>query len=327
MNKKSQAGIPTTVRVVGLAIALLALILVSGVFVQYIFGAVKTGECQWDLLFSAIATVAGGGAMDVPPECKAEYITITKKDLEKELDTAAARIKTYDSNPEKYRKIRQAGFKYYKDEPEKNYKVQMEWALNKIIADKMLSCWKKVWKGSLPMFDYWWKLVDWTWFGLSKKEYTQDEINKVGGEVDLGVFSVYGPPAFCIVCYHLNFDKDVRGLFQEDIKSLNVWMAGNKAPNSDISYLEELQEGQTLESKFWTPQYEYNIQKPLGIVYKRLNPQALNVVKAWVLDKLVGYETAKAVNILALADYDLIATPVEKDRVSTGGLGCFYVID
>jgi len=307
MNKKSQAGIPTSVRIIGLAIALLALILVSGVFVQYIFGAVKTGECQWDLLFSAISTVAGGGAMDIPPECKAEYITITKKDLEKELDTAAARIKTYDSNPEKYKKIRAAGFQYYKNEPEKNYRVQMEWALNKIVADKLLSCWKKVWKGSLPMFDYWWKLVDWTWFGLSEEDYTKKQLEYIDEQFNAGVLKIY---------------EDVRGLFQEDIKSLKVWMAGNKAPNSDKSYLEELLEGQTFESPLYIPPYEYNIQKPVGIVYKRLNPQALNVVKDWILSNLAGYEKAKAVNILALADYDVVTTPAGKN-----GLGCFYVID
>lgn len=321
MNKKSQGGIPYLVKLAAIAIVLLAFILIIPSFKNLLYGAVKTGECQWDLLFSALMTQMSLGKMNIPPECKAEYINVTKADLEEYLNEAAVRIHMYEQRPDKYRLMREAGFKDYKDIDEA-YHAQMEWALNNFVADKMLWCWDRVWRGSLPIFDYWYNVVDWTFFGLREGDYDKDELERLDEEDKTQLFEVHGPPTFCIVCARLKFDKEVQGMFPDPIKSLNTWMSYNPAPNSEKSYMAELLEGQTFSSKIHLPKYEYSVQEPLAITYKRINPHVSKKTLSWAGDLLGITEETKTINILALSEYDKVVVSMHQ-----GGESCFFVID
>ena len=322
--KKGQTGVNTFVKSAAVIIVLVVFILILPSFKNLLYGAVQTGECEWDLLFSAIMTTAGGGKMDVPPECKAEYVNVTMQDLQANLLLAQQRIKQYnldETQKKKYADMRAAGF----TDPD-DYHQQMEWALNQVVADRLLWCWKRVWKGNLPLFDKWWNLVDWTFFGLKKGDYSQAELKVLRGAIEdesPKLFDVYGPPTFCIVCARIKFDSAVQSEFRgRKINSLLPWLAGNPVPGTKTSYLEELLEGQTVISPLYTPPYTYTTDEPMAVVYERINPHITQSTFTWATSKLGITDEAENVNILALAEYDKLVVSKHK-----GGESCFVIVD
>jgi len=319
MNKKGAIGVTQLVKILAVVIVLVVFILLIPSFRQVLEGAVQTGECQWDMLFSALmqkGTLGLGGSSQFK-SCRAVNVNITMESLYEHQLEAAQRMKVYRDNPEKYRPIIAEGFGVLEDDPA-FYDKQLEWAMNKFIADNMLKCWSKVWKGNLPIFDQWWNLVDFTFFGALKEGYTKEQLKNVK-EWDAGIFKAYGPPTFCIICARIKFDRDVRLKFgNKPITSLKTWMAFNPAPGSKKPYLEEFLEGQTIASPMLIPQYSYTVNEPYAIIYKRINPHKVAKIAKW-LGSLPGItEEAVTVNQIALAPYDKIVVSTEEH-----GLGCY----
>ncbi len=320
MKKKSAVGVNQFVKLAAVVIVLVLFILIIPSFTNILEGAVQTGECQWDLLFSAMmqkgtAGLAGGSAQF--KGCRAVNVNITMESLYEYQLEAAQRMQVYRDHPETYHLMIAEGFGVSEDSNE-YYDKQLEWALNKIIAKQMLLCWSKVWKGSLPVFDQWWNLIDWRFFGALKSEYKTEQAANVNTQKGL-LLDWYGPPTFCYICARLKFDRDVRLKFgNRPITSLKNWMAFNPAPDSKKSYLEELLEGQTIVCPMFIKEYSYTTNEPYAIVYKRINPHKVAKIARWLGDKLGVSEEAVTVNQIALAPYDKIVVSREQ-----GGEGCF----
>jgi len=317
MSKKSAVGVNTLVKILAVVIVLVVFILIIPSFRQVLEGAVQTGECQWDMLFSALmqAGSMGLGGSSELKSCRARYVNITMDDLYAYQLEAAQRMKVYRKNPKLYDDIIAQGFGISEDDPS-YYDKQLEWAMNKIVADEMLKCWNKVWQGNLPIFDQWWNLVDFTFFGLLESDKPKLENIK---KADLGIFTTYGPPTFCIICARIQFGRDVRMKFKnKPITSLMAWMSDNPAPDSKQSYLKELLEGQTIPSKLFLHRYVYAVDEPYAIVFKRINPHKIESV-ARTLGSFLGIsDEAVTVNQIVIAPYDSIVKSPEK-----GGLGCY----
>ncbi|MBW3001720.1 hypothetical protein KY338_01000 [Candidatus Woesearchaeota archaeon] len=320
MSKKSAVGVNTLVKILAVVIVLVVFILIIPSFRQVLEGAVETGECQWDMLFSAVlqAGSMGLGGSSQFKSCRAQNVNISMNSLyEYELE-AAERMEVYRKNTALYHKSIAQGFGVPEDDPA-YYDKQLEWVMNKIIADEMLACWNKVWRGNLPIFDQWWNLVDFTFFGVGTEKPPLEELQNVK-YTNLGIFTAYGPPTFCIICSRIKFDRDIRMKFKnKPITSLKEWMADNPAPESKISYLEEFEQGQTLTTRMFAPKYVYTVDEPYAIVYKRVNPHKIVDVGKWLASNIAGLgEEAVTVNQVVIAPYDMIVKSTEK-----GGLGCY----
>ncbi|MBD3304649.1 hypothetical protein GF343_05920 [Candidatus Woesearchaeota archaeon] len=321
MSKKSAVGVNTFVKILAVIIVLVVFILIIPSFRQVLEGAVQTGECQWDMLFSALmqAGSMGLGGSSEFKSCRARYVNITMEDLYEYQLEAAQRMQVYRKNPKLYDDIVAQGFGVSpEDDPSLYYDKQLEWAMNKIIADEMRTCWNKVWKGNLPIFDQWWNLVDFTFFGALDKGYSEEQLKNID-DWNAGILEVYGPPTFCIICARIKFGRDVRMKFKnKPIASLMAWMSDNPAPDSKQSYLKELLEGQTIPSKLFLHKYIYTVDEPHAIVYKRVNPHKVAAVARWFGSKVGLSEEAVTVNQIVIAPYDMIVKSSEE-----GGLGCY----
>lgn len=201
---------------VGLSAGLIVLlILFLGVFPAFkstIERSGEKGQCEWSVLLAALKTTGTLGIVGgIPEGCKARRVTLTEEEVNKKLAFARARLKQIQTDPA------YAGTAPYFGSPPPGQETQREYefAVDALIADEMVDCWEKVFKGKLPLF------------------YAQ-------------AFDVGAPPVNCVVCAHIRFEPSVLGkVSKPSITSLREWMANNKVPRTSQSYLEFLQEGQT----------------------------------------------------------------------------------
>lgn len=322
--KKAQVGMDTFVAlgILGIAVMVL-LIIVFPSFKEVLVSEGEQGACEWSLVMHSL-TKLGDWSL-IPAECRAHRIEIDMKYLDRFTSEARRRIGEYKKDTTgKYDVI-------LKDFNDVNNKQQVyEWALNRAVAQEMVNCWSKVFKGRLPLFDQWWKLYSFDWF--NNNEPTEKTALKLWSP--LGTHYFYGPPTNCIVCSRIKFSPEVQEYFKgKEIKSFDNWLRYNYPRYGGKGYYEELAEGQSELNSLFTPPYSFKVDAPLAVLYEKI--YYYQEMFKWT-DQLIKYATGGKddtyeLNYLKLVPYTegkLIGPPnyVEK-KGNTGGEGCTFVLD
>ncbi|MBI4919416.1 hypothetical protein HY837_05765 [archaeon] len=189
-----------------------------------------------------------------------------------------------------------------------------------------MSCWNKVIRGKLPMFDKWYNKID--FFGSDYPKYAGEYIDQVNAFI-----TIWGAPTFCIVCSNIKFNEDLKNLSLPANIDLTKWLQHTPHPDHPSkSIYEYLYEGQTVPSKLIEPEYNYDLDPPnrYSVIYKRINPHFFDdvVENIWgfvdYLNPFVDEDNnvPTVINQLKLVPHDLVAKPYKE-----GGESCFYVID
>ncbi|MFC1775147.1 hypothetical protein ACFLZN_02425, partial [Nanoarchaeota archaeon] len=250
---------------------------------------------EWGTLLGAVAKVSTHGVADIPPPCKRNLINITKKDLKALDDEADRAIKDYHKGLAAYGgegKKDNPWLPIYNKFPINNEEYRREWALNnceaaqgelnKIISDEMESCWKKVWKGKLPMFDSWWNVIDVDSFDIKdfkfkpSGDYNKDQ-EAAFKSWEAGPFKTFGPPVFCVYCARIKFDPDLSEVLPQrktKITSLYEFMRVEHSKfdkkNKVHTYL--LADDQIgLGERKQVLNRDYSIEEPLAVEFVRAN--------------------------------------------------------
>ena len=247
-----------------------------------LFGVITPDiQCDWSVLLIAITKLGTAGLADIPPQCKTDYITISASDLEKLSFDAETAIRQYraqvNANNAAYLDV----YQHFND-PD-NAQQRHEWALNHLIAGHMKRCWTKVHEGKLPLFDSWWNLLDWDFFGATRPTTHDGALTQFRDPAftipgtDRSLLQVYGPPTFCVYCTRIKFDDDVRALIGKDsVDSLAAWMKATQArPGSDESVFEFLLDETLAQNQQATYvqsiRFPYTVTTPYAVEYARVN--------------------------------------------------------
>lgn len=103
-------------------------------------GAEGSAECSSELLLRSLVKKVSFGYGDVPVNCEVRKRTITQRDIEQFQPLANQATKIYASQNSPL------GKKYSDD-----VAGQRKWAISKIMADELVSCYKKGWQGKISM--------------------------------------------------------------------------------------------------------------------------------------------------------------------------------
>ncbi|MEM4263950.1 MAG: hypothetical protein QW666_03605 [Candidatus Woesearchaeota archaeon] len=329
MRKKGDEPVShTAVWAIAAVIALVVLLFIVPELGKKLYAAGSKGECEWNVLVSALTRTPGLGFENIPVECKAKYRNVTMADLQANYPSAEKMMDIYKKKNYPIANI----FNNPSD------KLQLaEWSMDKIVADEMVECWDKVWHGEMPLFDVWYRLIDYkkdVIDTLSDDQLKEVEANKIPIQIEkmsmLDYLKVWNirfkePPIFCIVCARLKFDDDVKKQFatKPTITSLTHWLMSNPVPGtSENYYLYILPDW--LKNKI-AQQYSYNVNEPIAIVYARINMHKIATVTDPIVT-LLGLQSKdeaqdKADKIIVVP-YDKVILPFEKN-----GANCHYVLD
>jgi len=359
--KRGQVGVPTFVYAIGILIVLVAFLFMVPSFKELLFEAGEKGECQWSVLVSALTRTPGLGFENIPVECKAKYIDVSLEDLQDNYAAASQAIMKYKAettdNNHAYDEI-------YKKFNNPNSEAQLaEWSANKIVADQMVDCWDKVWKGELPLFDVWHKLIAYENV-VSKKELGDiksgaDAIKQGVGTVSPMLSNILN---FLPVNTVVDWTDKLLNSDQKDwseIDYLKFWNLKYQRPpvfcvvcsrinfkkdtesaltNLQIDLTEWLKINQvpmTKESyteyiisdelKGYNHYYKYDTTKPVAIVYTRVNTHQMAAVTEDVADFLGMNPNDPAPN----KANKLAVVPYDKVIMpfKKGGTSCDYVLD
>ncbi len=211
--------IETIVKVIAIAAFLGA---VLWFFYPLLSGALeRAGEkskCNFSILFAAGGKLLSAGIGELPPECKAEYVTVDSQMIKQEEIAGKERIQAYAKEKTPFYKEAAIDF------PEGNKEALDEWAVDSIIAKNAKSCWDKVLHGKLDFFKRY-KIID---------ERT-----------------------FCIVCSIVSFSDDLPSTVKsKHISNLLTWMKAETTGGT--TYYDYLKEGMTLLPEQTMPPYMTN---------------------------------------------------------------------
>lgn len=298
--------------IVILTVSMVVLLMTSTSFGNVIRNVAKTSSCNWNFAVNAITSL--------PPECEATYSTLTMKNLSKGTVRAAKRIEEFNAEPRKYAKALEH-FPYQEKYSEEDLTLY-EYAMDEYIAKRMKSGWDKVWKGKLPIFDDWWNIVDWTFFGFTDAEAEKGRTVQGEEAIDIWLLKVYDPPTFCVLLERIKFGEDIKKKFGDRgrlrIDSLSPWMDNNplvakgSVPNK-IHYYDNTPYSKYLEDDvhvgLFRQRFNYELDKNYAILYSRVNVYKGKQYAETVLDWLGVYDEedlSKPINVISLVPYEEI---------------------
>jgi len=284
-------------------------IIFLGVFPKFKEKLVEAGEkskCEWSILLASVQKFGTAGiAEGIPEGCKAKMVSISMKDLEKGQKLAKKRIKEYIDKKEVYKP------RFFTNTDQDTL---YEFALDKIIADELVDCWEKVFKGHMPLFDQWWRL------------YTWDTPPETAGQAFKQWYvpgQIHSPPVNCVICSRITFSDDVIDRFRgKHIVSIEEFLKNNPVPGTNTPYLQYLYEGQTGPDAF-KPKYSFSVdEEGLAIMYERINMHKTGEIVKYPL-RLIGLASdSPDINHLVLVPYNQ-----EKITSVDAGEGCTLIID
>jgi hypothetical protein len=292
-----------------LVVFLVVFLGVFPVFQQKLEAAQQTSACEWSVLLSALRKGGSAGiAEGIPEGCHTKIMKVTMDDLKKRQAYARKRIAAYASQPQ-YQGIVQT---FVND----NENTLNEFAVDNIVADEMVSCWDKVYKGKMPLFDEWWRLYTVPW------AQTENDPKKA---VDTFADSFGRAPVNCILCANIQFDNTVLSTLPKDINSLEEWMSINPVQRTGTDYLTYILDGQPKQGVLNRQPYRIKMsEQGLAIIYTRVNEQAvigwLSKIPQWMGITSPPTEPSD-LNLLYLVPY------TQDDIVSQKGIGCTLLLD
>ncbi len=338
--KKGAIAIDNLAMIIAFLLVALALV----IFFQRITEAnpVDPRACEWSVALNAFKKSLLLGKDLVPPSCKVKRLEIDKSSIDSKRKKAEKDLNFFKNNDD-YKKL----LRYFSSE---DSHIVDEYALDKIMADEMVECWDKVWRGKLSVFDEWWNLMECckTWDkepgsgsstlvnGVDKVGETCIETEPCTGKtVFSALMPVYGlyevasgelqfkqSPVFCIMCSRITFNDDIKNLgLPNKITSMYEWLYINRVKNTADTYYDHLMEGQTNIGQLAPQKYYYDIDFPYAIVFRRINVHKSQQFTDWALSYL-GKAPSENINRLDLVPFDKVTTPIDQ-----GGIGCTVLID
>ncbi|MBI2565293.1 hypothetical protein HYV79_04920 [Candidatus Woesearchaeota archaeon] len=283
----------------------------------------EEAECTLSIWMGAMKQYSSLGILSLPPQCKARNVVVDKAKLSEYQAKAKSKIAKYKAND--YERILEK-FNNPKDEKQVN-----ELALDLLVSDELVSCWKKVLRGKLPMFDKNYNVLDLTLFGAFEGDYSEREKQFVQSS-NVGFFEVWGPPSACIICSHIRLTEDIQKLGLPDvIESGNLVLEHTPGPKGfPKSAYEYLEEGQYFPpTSFFSPN-----EKHIAVVYLRRNmhliDEVLGILKPkyllptyWLNLKTYPEGEVQDQNLVVLFPFNKVQKPISKEE---GGLGCLKVV-
>jgi hypothetical protein len=221
----------------GQLVALIAIAIAAVVFLVIVWpklavmlkGAGSGSTCNLNLFLSAAVKAATLGFAEVPPGCEAEYVIISKEDVDSRKNIAKKRLdKYYTDNTGHYAGVRAAfGVQNGITDNALN-----EWALDSILGKEMVDCWNKVWHGKLDLV-------------------------KRSNAVDQNVF--------CVVCNVISYSEDLPANLRDrqQIDSLYAWAKAE--PYFKTTYYDFLADGMTFQST--QSDMTFSTKVPTAVVY------------------------------------------------------------
>jgi hypothetical protein len=314
MNRRGALIAVDTLIRLGIMLVVFAVVFLGilPVFQQKLAEAGETSKCEWSILLASVQKIGSAGiAEGIPEGCKAKQVQITMANLEKGQKLAKSRISSYvaDENSKKMYNPQ-----FFTDPDSKDQ--LLEFALDKIIADEMVACWEKVFKGNMPLFDQWWRLYDFPW-----SKTTEDAGQAFSKWYVPG--TMHGPPVNCIICSRITFADDVlKWSGGKHIASLEEFLKNNPVPRTSTAYLQYLYEGQTGPDAF-KPKYSFSVdEEGLAIMYERVNMHKTEETIKFPL-RLLGL-TSDVIDI-----NHLVLVPYNQEKITSvdNGEGCTLIID
>ncbi len=311
MNRKGALiAVDTLIR---LAIMLVVFIVVFvGIYPtisQKLYAAESESKCSWSILLASVQKLGSAGiAEGIPEGCKAKTLTVSMKELEKGQKLAKNKIQEYIDKKDVYN----AQF-FTSTSPN----MLNEFALDKIIADELVSCWEKVFKGNMPLFDQWWRFY--------KPFWGKDQPGSGPEALDLWLLGeIKRAPVNCVICSRITFSDDVITNFgNREVDSLMEFMSLNPVPKTKTPYLQYVYEGQP-GSDLLKPYYKFSVtNEGLAIIYERVNVQSAKSILETPV-KWIGLisEKSQDLNYLKLVPYSQ-----ESIIAPDTGEGCTLIID
>lgn len=332
MNKKGYEITSVAVAAIAAVIALVVFLFIVPEFGEKLYAAGSKGGCEWSVLVSALTRTPGLGFENIPVECRAKYKNVTLGDLQANYPSAEKMMQFYKTKGQNYAAISNL-FSNPTDPL-----MRAEWSMNKIVADEMVECWDKVWHGEMPLFDVWYRLIDYKKDVIDGLNATDLAMAKTNGWLkqdmtSLDYLKVWNlrfqrPPVFCIVCTRLKLSDDAKSQFaaKPSINSLTTWMQFNPVPGTSESYYSYTLPD-WLKNKPQQPYY-YNVNQPIAVLYSRINMHkaatASSIITGPILTFLGLGSSADAqdkADKIVVVPYDSVILPFGK------GANCDYVLD
>ena len=237
---------------------IISLIIVFPEFKELIFGAGEKGQCQFSILIRTMSKELTFGFGEIPAECKANRMTITADRLDKYQTLAKKRIDSYIKNNHPAQ-----------SEFPQTTQGRYKWAIERIMANEMVDCYNKGWRGRLDLEGLW----------------AYEFLPGLAGPGEM----------VCILCTRVKFDKSVRGLFgaQREFE-IKPWLDANSREGK--TYYTLMTEEQHPLFKGFVRESEFNIDKTEAVVY---------IAGTW---KKAGTLSTYGVGGVAIVDYDKLTT-------------------
>ena len=257
------------VTLITLVVALAVLVLVFVEFGEVLQEEATKKNCQWNLLVSARTKSPILGRETIPPDCKMTRKNITLEQLENKKKSNKKEIEKFNAK--------------YEDSTYFNFNIDvdeelLEFEMDRIIANEIKDCWEVAWMGQMPIFQEWWSLIKCE--TNDEGDYKCDcvegkECKFIPGLIEKVKFwnnDLNRPPAFCLLCSRIKFDDDLKETFKEkEITSLPEWMQKHPVlvDPQKRSYYEYTKDD--VNRGIFAPDYVYNFDEPLAVVYSRVN--------------------------------------------------------
>lgn len=279
-NKKAQMNYVVAILLV--LTAAIILMAISGRIIDVIKGAGKDAECRVSVDLSSRLKVAGVQTLEL--NCRMELIDITMDDLRAQIEKTRKELKKLK---EFHTSIGGSPIEleHFGDYDSSAAGKMNEYTLNKIIGEEMKSCWFKMGEGDKNLFNAWyadWKNKPW-------KNFIPTE----------------DPPKTCVICSRIKFDDKIAENFQKNITSINEYLKLKKIPKREETYYSYLID-ELHDQWLFTPQWQYEVQEPLAVVFTRMNPQYPLYAAGNILGGLV--KTPDAIDAIYLIKYKDVGT-------------------
>ena len=202
MNKKAMSPELLVGIIALLATFVVLLTIVYPPVKNALFGTGETAECQFSILLSSVTKTLTFGFGDIPAECKMKRMTITDKHIEQ--------YQNYGKKAtDRYRK---QNVPAQSDFPQNKEGIN-RWAFSKIIADEMVDCYNKGWRGGID---------------LTATGWPTDIIGK-----ETGAF-------LCILCTRILVDDTAQQMLGDNFIKIGPWLdANNKEGKTYMALLTE----------------------------------------------------------------------------------------
>jgi hypothetical protein len=157
--------------------------------------------------------------------------------------------------------------------------------INNAIADQVMQCWSNMGGGDLTLFSNWW-----SYFKFENAPAESGWLKKIGSYIP----GYNGPPVNCVICSRIVLDDKTQKYFQDkkisQVDSLGEWFNKNPVPgmNPPISYAEALSDNAYI-GLFQGANFNYNVDKPMAVVFTRINVMKGTQLFTWVATVFPGY--------------------------------------